>query len=177
MTDLLAGTMHMTIEVMPSALPQVQGEKLRGLGVTTANRWPLAADIPTMNEAGMKDFVVTAWDGLFAPAGTPKPVIDALNAAVRKALADPQLTETLLKRGAEPVPGTPEEFSKHVDAEVARWGKLVKESRRGDQLRSARPISAAHPRNPVGPRSARRGHCAWWPVCCGCGRRTGVLRP
>jgi tripartite-type tricarboxylate transporter receptor subunit TctC len=128
MTDLLAGTMHMTIEVMPSALPQVQGEKLRGLGVTTANRWPLAADIPTMNEAGMKDFVVTAWDGLFAPAGTPKPIIDKLNEAVRKALSDPQLKEALLKRGAEPVPGTPEEFGNHVGAEVTRWGKLVKDS-------------------------------------------------
>jgi tripartite-type tricarboxylate transporter receptor subunit TctC len=128
MTDLLAGTVHMMIEVMPSALPQVQADRLRGLGVTTANRWPLATDIPTMTEAGVKDFVITAWDGLFAPAGTPKPVIDTLNAAVRKALSDPQLKEALLKRGAEPVPGTPEEFGQHVGSEVTRWGKLVKDS-------------------------------------------------
>jgi tripartite-type tricarboxylate transporter receptor subunit TctC len=128
MTDFLAGTVQMMIEVMPSALPQVQSGKLRGLGVTTANRWPLAKDIPTMAEGGMKDFVITAWDGLFAPAGTPKPVIETLNAAVRKALADPATQEALLKRGAEVVPGSPEEFGKFVSDEVARWGKLVKES-------------------------------------------------
>ena len=128
MTDFIAGTVQMMIEVMPSALPQVQGGKLRGLGVTTANRWPLARDIPTMTEGGIKDFVITAWDGLFAPAGTPKPIVDTLNAAVRKALADPQTQEALLKRGAEVVPGSPDEFGRFVGAEVARWGKLVKES-------------------------------------------------
>ncbi len=128
MTDFIAGTVQMMIEVMPSALPQVQGGKLRGLGVTTANRWPLAKDIPTMSEAGMTDFVITAWDGLFAPAGTPRPIIDTLNAAVRKALSDPQTQEALLKRGAEAVPGSPEEFGTFVGAEVQRWGKLVKDS-------------------------------------------------
>jgi tripartite-type tricarboxylate transporter receptor subunit TctC len=128
MTDFIAGTVQMMIEVMPSALPQVQGGKLRGLGVTTEKRWPLATEIPTMTEGGMKDFVITAWDGLFAPAGTPKPIVDTLNAAVRKALSDPQTQEALLKRGAEVVPGSPEEFGKFVNAEVARWGKLVKES-------------------------------------------------
>jgi len=128
MTDLLAGTVQMMIEVMPSALPQVQGGKLRGLGVTTDKRWPLASDIPTMGEAGVKDFIVTAWDGLFAPAKTPKPVIEQLNAAVRKALADPQIQEALLKRGAEVAPSSPEEFGKFVSTEVARWGKLVKDS-------------------------------------------------
>jgi tripartite-type tricarboxylate transporter receptor subunit TctC len=76
----------------------------------------------------MKDFVITAWDGLFAPAGTPKPVIGALNAAIRKALSDPQTQEALLKRGAETVPGSPEDFGKFVKVEMARWGKLVKES-------------------------------------------------
>lgn len=128
MTDFIAGTVHMMIEVMPSALPQVQGGKLRGLGVTTASRWPLAKDIPTMGEAGLKDFVITAWDGLFAPAGTPKQIVDTLNAAVRKTLADPATQQALLKRGAEVVPGSPEEFGKFVKDEVTRWGKLVKES-------------------------------------------------
>lgn len=128
MTDFIAGTVQMMIEVMPSALPQVQGGKLRGLGVTTEKRWPLATEIPTMSEGGMKDFIITAWDGLFAPANTPKPVIDTLNAAVRKALADPATQEALLKRGAQVVPGSPEDFGKFVNAEVARWGKLVKDS-------------------------------------------------
>lgn len=128
MTDLLAGQVQMIIEVMPSALPQVQGGKLRGLGVTTAARWPLAADIPTLREAGMPDFVVTAWDGLFAPAGTPKPIVDTLNAAVQKALGDPATKAALLKRGADTVPGSPEDFGKFIGSEVERWGKLVRDS-------------------------------------------------
>lgn len=128
MTDFVAGTVHMMIEVMPNALPHVQGGKLRGLGVTTDKRWPLATDIPTMSEGGMKDFVITAWDGLFAPAGTPKPVIRKINAAVRKALADPATQRALLAHGALAVPGSPEEFGEFVRAEVVRWGALVKES-------------------------------------------------
>jgi tripartite-type tricarboxylate transporter receptor subunit TctC len=128
MTDFISGTVQMMIEVMPSALPQVQGGKLRGLGVTTENRWPLAKDIPTLREGGLKEFVMTAWDGLFAPSGTPQPIVDTLNAAVRKALADPQVQEGLLKRGAELMPSSPEEFARFVSAEVNRWGQLVKES-------------------------------------------------
>ena len=124
----------MMIEVMPNAFPQVQGGKLRGLA--RHDREALAAYARHSDHGRIRraDFVVTAWDALFAPRGTPKPIIDTLNAAVRKALADPQLKEALLARGAEPVPGTPEEFGQHVGSEVTRWGKLVKELGRGDRL-------------------------------------------
>ena len=128
MTDFISGQVQMMIEVMPSALPQVQGDKLRGLAVTTAQRWPLAKDIPTMAEGGLNDFVITAWDGLFAPAGTPRPIVDTWNAAIRKALEDDGLKDALLKRGAETVPGSPEDFGTFIAAEMQRWGKLVKES-------------------------------------------------
>lgn len=128
MTDLLSGQVQMMIEVMPSALPQVQGGKLRGLAVTTDKRWPLAKDVPTMGEAGVSDFVITAWDGLFAPKGTPKEIVATLNAAVRKALDDPQTQEALLKRGAQATPSSPEEFRTFIGSEVGRWGKIVKDS-------------------------------------------------
>lgn len=128
MTDLISGQVQMMIEVMPSAFPQVEGGKIRGLAVTTAERWPQAKDIPTMGEAGVPDFVITAWDGLFAPKGTPKPIVDKLNDAVRKALADPQIREALLKRGALTKPSSPDEFRSFIGSEIGRWGKLVKES-------------------------------------------------
>jgi tripartite-type tricarboxylate transporter receptor subunit TctC len=128
MTDLIAGQVQMMIEVMPNAYPQVEGGKLRGLVVTTAKRWPTAPAIPTFAEAGVTNFEVTAWDALFAPRGTPKPIIDKLNAAVRKALADAQLRTALLARGAEPVASSPEELARHVTSEMDRWGKVVRAS-------------------------------------------------
>ena len=128
MTDLIAGQVQMMIEVMPNAYPQVEGGKLRGLAVTTAKRWPTAPAIPTFAEAGVANFEVTAWDALFAPRGTPKPVIEKLNAAVRKALDDVQLRAALLARGAEPLASSPEELARHVVSEVERWGKVVRAS-------------------------------------------------
>jgi tripartite-type tricarboxylate transporter receptor subunit TctC len=126
--DLLSGQVQMMIEIMPSVLPLAREGKLRGLAVTTAKRWPLAPDIPTLNEDAVPGFVVTAWDGLWAPKGTPKEIIATLNAAARKALTDPQLRDALLKSGAEPVPSTPEELGKFVATEIPRWGKAVEQS-------------------------------------------------
>jgi tripartite-type tricarboxylate transporter receptor subunit TctC len=128
MTDLIAGQVQMMVEVMPNAYPQVEGGKLRGLAVTTAKRWPTAPAIPTFAEAGIAGYEVTAWDALFAPRSTPKPVIDKLNSAVRKALDDAQLRAALLARGAEPIASSPEELSRHVANEVERWGKVVRAS-------------------------------------------------
>jgi tripartite-type tricarboxylate transporter receptor subunit TctC len=125
MTDLISGQVQMMIEVMPNAFPQVQGGTLRGLAVTTASRWPQTPDIPTLAESGVPGFSVTAWDALFAPRGTPKDIVTSLNAAVRKALEDPQLKQTLLARGAQTVPSTPDELKAHVKAELKRWGDVV----------------------------------------------------
>lgn len=126
--DLLSGQVQMMIEIMPSVLSLVREGQLRGLAVTTAKRWPVAPDIPSLAEEAVPGFEVTAWDGLWAPSGTPKEIIATLNAAARKALTDPQLREALLKSGAEPVPSTPEELGKFVEAELPRWGKAVEQS-------------------------------------------------
>jgi tripartite-type tricarboxylate transporter receptor subunit TctC len=125
MTDLISGQVQFMIEVMPNAFPQVEGGKMRGIAVTTAKRWPQTPDIPTFAESGMPGFTVTAWDAMFAPRGTPKDVIATVNAAVRKALEDPQLKETLLKRGAQTAPSSPEELRAHVQSELKRWGDVV----------------------------------------------------
>ena len=126
--DLLSGQVQMMIEIMPSVFSLAQEGKLRGLAVTTAKRWPLAPDIPTLSEEAVPGFEVTAWDGLWAPAGTPKDIIATLNAAARKALTDPQLRDALLKSGAEPVPSTPEELGQLVETELPRWGKAVEQA-------------------------------------------------
>lgn len=126
--DLMSGQVQMMIEIMPSVFGLAQEGKINGLAVTTAKRWPLAPNIPTLAEDALPGFEITAWDGLWAPKGTPKDVIAAWNAAARKALGDPALRDALLKAGAEPAPTTPGEFGKFVESEIPRWGKAVEQS-------------------------------------------------
>lgn len=128
MMDVIAGRAPMMIDVMPNALPQVQGGKVRGLAVTTAHRAASAPEFPTIAEAGLPGFELAAWDGILAPAGTPQPVIAKLNAAIREALADPQVAASLAARGAQPVPGSPAEFARHIQTESTKWAGLVKSS-------------------------------------------------
>ncbi len=128
MTDLVGGQVQMMIDVMPSAYPQVKGGKVRGIAVTTARRSPAAPEFPTIAESGVPGFEVSAWDGILAPAGTPSAVIDKLNAAIRQALEDPQLVAQLQASGAQPVPGTPADFARHISAETEKWAAVVKRS-------------------------------------------------
>jgi tripartite-type tricarboxylate transporter receptor subunit TctC len=128
MTDLIAGQVQMMIDVMPNAYPQAKAGKVRALAVSTAQRFPTAPDVPTIEESGLAGFEVSAWDGVLAPAGTPAPVIAKINAAIRRALEDPQVRDSLLARGAQPVPSTPEAFARHIKAETAKWAKVVRQS-------------------------------------------------
>lgn len=126
--DLMGGHVAMMIDVMPNVLPLAKGGKLRALAVTTAARVPAAPEIPTVAESGLPGFEVSAWDGVLAPAGTPPVVIDRLNAAIRTALADPEVRDALVARGAQPVPGTPEAFARHIAAESEKWAQVVKKA-------------------------------------------------
>lgn len=128
LVDLLAGRVDFMIDVMPNTAPQVRGGRLKALAVSSAERNAGFPDVPTMVEAGVPGFRVTAWDALFAPAGTPRAAVDKLNAAVNKALADPQLREQLASRGSEAVASTPEELGRFVASEMERWGAAVKRS-------------------------------------------------
>jgi tripartite-type tricarboxylate transporter receptor subunit TctC len=126
-TDVMGGQVAMMIDVMPNTYPHVKAGRVRALAISTAKRSPAAPDLPTIAES-VPGFEVSAWDALFAPAGTPKPIIDRLNAAVHKALNDPGVKESLLSRGTVTVPSTPDELARHVASEAARWGKVVKQS-------------------------------------------------
>lgn len=127
-TDVIGGQVDFMIDVMPNTAPQVKGGRLKGLAVSTAKRVPGFDDLPTIAESGVPGFDVSAWDGIFAPAGTPQAVIDKVNAAMRKVLADPELQQQLAQRGAQVSPSTPQELRTFVAAEVERWGAAVKRS-------------------------------------------------
>ena len=126
--DVVGGQVQMMIDVMPNAFPLVKGGRVRGLAVTTAHRFPSAPDYPTIAESGVPGFEVSAWDGIFAPAGTPAAVIDRLNAAIRQALDDREVKESLLAHGAQAVAGTPEAFARHIAAEADKWAGVVRQS-------------------------------------------------
>ncbi len=127
-TDLIGGQVDMLIDVMPNTAPQVRGGKLKGLAVSTAKRVATMPEMPTIAESGVPNFDVSAWDGLFVPAGTPAPIVAKLNEAVRKVLADPELKKQLADRGAEVVLSSPTEFGSFVKSEIVRWGAAVKSS-------------------------------------------------
>ncbi len=128
MTDLIGGQIDLMIEVMPSAMPHVRSGRVRGLAVTTPQRVGSASDLPTLGESGLPGFEVAAWDAVTVPAGTPAPVIERLNAAIRKVLADPELIQQLAKAGAEPAPSSPAELATFIETERDRWGAAVKRS-------------------------------------------------
>lgn len=125
-SDLLAGHVTMAIDNMPALLPQVKAGKLRALAVASERRATAAPDIPTMDEAGLPGYVVLAWKGLMAPAGTPQPIIDKLHAAMLKMLAMPDVRRRMIDLGAEPAGGTPEKFRDLIKADTAKWAAVVK---------------------------------------------------
>lgn len=118
--DLLAGTILMTFDNITVAWPHVQAGKLKALATATPERLPFAKDIPAMSEI-YPGFAATSWHGFFAPAGTPKPVIDKLSAEVMAILREPETVEKLTKVGVTPVGSTPAEFAEHIAKETARW--------------------------------------------------------
>ncbi len=128
MTDLIGGQVQLMIEVMPNAYPQVRAGKVRGLAVGSLTRFPGAPELPTIAESGLPGFEAAAWDGLFAPAGTPAAIVAQLNAAVQQALADPELVAALRARGAVPVASTPQSFAQFIAVSAERWAQAVRSS-------------------------------------------------
>ena len=128
LTDLVGGQVQFMFDNMPSSWPLVQSGKLRALAVTSAKRSAAAPALPTMTELGYKDFDISSWFGLMAPAGTPAAIIDKLNAAVNKALAKPDVQKRLADLGADVQQLSPAEFSAFVRKEVDTWGPVVKSS-------------------------------------------------
>ena len=128
-TAMLGGQVDFAFVVAPDALAHVKAGKLRAIGVTGAKRAAPLPDVPTLAEAGVPGYEATAWFGYLAPAGTPREIIDRLNAEIGKALESPDVRERLAPGGLSELPGgTPERFGDFIKTEIAKWSKVVKES-------------------------------------------------
>ena len=129
MLDVIAGHIPFMVMDLQPALPQIREGKVRVLGVTTPKRVAAAPDIPTLAEGGLAGFELIAWQGVVAPAGTPRPIIDQLAAQIGKLAADPATRDKLIKLALEPLPpSTPDSFASYVKAEVDRWADIVRKS-------------------------------------------------
>jgi len=127
-TDLVGGQVQVMFDNIPISLQQVRAGKLRALAVTGPRRAAVLPDLPTVAESGLPGFSITSWFAVFAPAGTPQPVVALLNREINKALADAILQRQLQGQGIEPAGGTPAQLLAHVSAELPRWKKVVAES-------------------------------------------------
>jgi len=128
LTDLLGGHIPMAFAPIPASHPSVTAGSLRALAVTSTTRSGLLPDVPTMIEAGLQGFDASLYYGLAAPAGTPRPVIDRLNKALRDALASAEVKKQLGNDGTEITPGTPEDYVDFIDKDEKKWSQLVKAS-------------------------------------------------
>lgn len=126
-TDLLGGQVNYMFDSITSAKPHILSGKLRAVGLTTAKRSSALPNVPTLAESGLAGYEVSPWFAVFAPASTPKPIIAKLNAALLDAMKQPDIKAKFETIGAESIGSTPEELGKHLNLEIARWGKLIKD--------------------------------------------------
>ena len=122
---MLSGDVDFALDNLTSYMSTIESGKMRALAVTSAQRWPTMPDVPTMAEAGLKDFVVTSWAAFVVPAGTPRPLIDKLSGAMKKIAADPELQKRFLVVGAHCLSSTPEEAIAFAAKERAMWKDVV----------------------------------------------------
>ena len=126
-TDLVAGQVQVSVQSLPSSIAFIRSGKIKVLGVVNPKRLPALPDAPTIGET-VKGFGTTPWYGMFAPAGTPKPIVAQLNAAIAKALESKDVQERLAGVGCEPYKSSPELFGQLVRDDLPRWARIVKES-------------------------------------------------
>ena len=126
--DLIAGQVNMMFDNLPSAINHIRSGKLRALATTGEKRSPALPDAPTMIEAGVPDYVATAWFGLCMPAGTPKDIIARMNADGQKAAKAPEFIKRMNDLGYEIIGGTSEQMASMIQSEIKRWGPIVKAS-------------------------------------------------
>jgi len=128
MIDLVAGNIHLIFATAASAVPQIKAGRVKGIAVTTIKRSQLVPDLPTISEAGLKGFDANNWYGLLAPAKTPRPIIDRLNAETTKILNMPDIKTILFNQGLDVAPGTPEQYAAYIKSERTKWAKVIKAS-------------------------------------------------
>ncbi len=128
LTDLIAGQVQMMFGTALNVIPLAKAGKLRALAVTSAKRSTFVPELPTIAESGLRGYEVDGWYGLAAPAKTPRPIIEKLNADTKAALRSPELIERLRSQGLEPVGGTPEQAAALIRNDVARWTRVIREA-------------------------------------------------
>jgi tripartite-type tricarboxylate transporter receptor subunit TctC len=128
MQDVLAGSIHLVVIGVPAAAPHIRSGRLRALAVVAPQRLPALPDVPTVAEAGLPNFEVTTWYGVLAPAGTPRPIVNRLNAELVKILQSAEVKERLAGLGTEPRTSTPEEFAAYIKQEIAKWGDVIRKA-------------------------------------------------
>ncbi len=126
LTDLMAGNVDLMFDQMYSAVPSIKADKLRPIAITSKKRSPLLPNVPSFSELGYPKVEVLNWQGLIAPKGTPRAIIDKLNAAANEALKDPGIREIMLSQGNEIGGGSPAEFAALIKSESTKWGAVVK---------------------------------------------------
>ncbi|WP_459616465.1 tripartite tricarboxylate transporter substrate binding protein [Bordetella sp. 2513F-2] len=125
-TDLMGGHITMMFEMGYAALPSIQSKKVHPIAVTSAQRLDVLPDVPTMAEAGLPGFESYNWQGIIAPAGTPRPIIDKLNAELNRILQDPEVSKAIADTGSQAAGGSPEAFGEFIQKETAKWAQVIK---------------------------------------------------
>ena len=125
MVDLISGQVGLAFDQITSSLPHVESGKLRALAVTSARRFASVPNLPTMAEAGVAGYEAVSWNGIAAPAGTPKDIVARIQGEIARVLQLPDIKERFFKDGIEPVGSTPEQFAAHIRSERAKWEKVV----------------------------------------------------
>lgn len=131
LADLMGGQVDLLCDQTTNTVPQIKSGKVRALAVTTPARLQVLPDLPTLDESGLKGFDVAVWHGLYAPRGTPKPVIDKLVSGLQQSLQDPAIVKRFAELGTEPVPSakaTPEALRSHLTAEIDKWAPLIRKA-------------------------------------------------
>jgi tripartite-type tricarboxylate transporter receptor subunit TctC len=125
-TDILGGQVQMMFDAITTMAPNVQAGKLKALATSGKTRSPVLPDVPTVSEAGVPGYEAVIWLGLMAPAGTPKPIVDRLNAEIRRALDSPEMRAAWSKQGALAMSMSPEEFARFIREDIEKWARIVK---------------------------------------------------
>ncbi len=125
-TDVIGGQVQMMFDAITTMAPQARAGKVRALATTGRTRSEILPDVPTVSEAGVPGYEATIWLGLMAPAGTPKPIIEKLNAAVTRVVSQPDVRTSWVQQGAVPMTMSPEEFERYLRDDIAKWANVVK---------------------------------------------------
>ena len=128
LNDLIAGRLSLVFNAPGSVLPHIRSGRLRAIAVTSSSRSSVMPELPTVSESGLPGYEASTWHGVLAPAKTPRQIVVRFNAEIIKALATAEVKERFAALGMDPIGNTPEQFAVYIQAEIVRWGKVIKTS-------------------------------------------------